>query len=404
MSIQNMRERRAELSKQARNLHEQHPGATWTPDHTKQFDALMDQVNNVDEQIKRFEQAQALDADRQFEDAVTHGSGGKGADAKARSQAFAKLLLSGENALNDNERKLVLNTMSTTTGSEGGFTVQTDVSANLVEALKFFGGMREVSQILVTAKGNPLNYPTTDGTAEVGEIVAENVSATDADIVFGTASLNPYKYSSKVVTVPIELLQDSEVDIEALVMRRLAERIGRITNQHFTTGTGTAQPRGIVTAASLGKTGTTGQTLTVIYDDLVDLQHSVNRLYRTRARFMFADTTLRVIRKLKDLDGRPIFVPGYEQGNPAGEPDRLLGAPITINDDVPAMAANAKSILYGDFNYYMVRDVMDLQILRFTDSAYAKKGQVGFLGWFRAGGNFIDASGGAVKHYANSAT
>ena len=403
MSIQNMRERRAELSKQARNLHEQHPGATWTPEHTKQFDALMDQVNNVDEQIKRFEQAQALDADRQFDD-IVNDQGGKGAGPKARSRAFAKLLGQGEASLNAEERKLVLNTMSTTTGAEGGFTVQTDVASSLVEALKFFGGMREASQIIVTAKGNPLNYPTTDGTAEVGEIVAENVAATDADISFGQVGLNPYKYSSKVVTVPIELLQDSEVDIEALVMRRLAERIGRITNQHFTTGTGTAQPRGIVTAAALGKTGTTGQTLTVIYDDLVDLQHSVNRSYRRAARWMFADTTLRVIRKLKDTQGRPIFVPGYEQGNPAGEPDRLLGAPITINDDVPAMAANAKSILYGDFNYYLIRDVMDLQILRFTDSAYAKKGQIGFLGWFRAGGNYIDAGGGAVKHYANSAT
>jgi len=401
MSIQSLRERRAELSKQARNLHEQHPGATWSPEHTAQFDALMDQVSNVDEQIKRFQKAQELDADSQLVDAVEASARpGK----KARSAAFAKLMLHGENALSDSERRLVLNTMSTTTGSEGGFTVQTEVSSQLVEALKFFGGMREASQVIVTGKGNPMNWPTTDGTAEVGEIVAENVLATDLDIAFGQVALNPFKYSSKVVTVPIELLQDSEVDIEALVMRRLAERIGRITNQHFTTGTGTGQPRGVATASTQGKVGLSGQTTSVIYDDLVDLQHSVNRSYRRNARWMFNDLTLRQIRKVKDTQGRPIFVPGYEQGNPAGEPDRLLGAPITINDDVAVMAANARSILFGDFSYYLIRDVLDLQLLRFTDSAYAKRGQVGYLGWFRAGGNYIDAGGGAIKHYANSAT
>lgn len=400
-SIQSLRERRAELNKQARNLTEQHQ-ATWNATHTAEFDGLMEQVSNLDDQIKRTELAMSMDADRALADAGVREGGP--AAASVRSRAFATLLRSGEQALSAEERRAIANTMSTTTGSEGGFTVQTDVATALVEALKAYGGMREVAQVIRTADGNPLNYPTTDGTAEVGEIVAENGSATDADPVFGTVSLNPFKYSSKVITVPIELLQDSSVDIEALVMRRLAERIGRITNAHFTTGTGTGQPRGVATAATVGKAGTTGQTLTVTYDDLVDLQHSVNRAYRGNARWMMADTSLRVIRKLKDLEGRPIFVPGYEVGNPAGDPDRLLGAPIVINDDVAAMAANAKSILFGDFNYYLIRDVLDLTILRFTDSAYAKKGQVGFLGWHRSGGNFIDASGGAVKAYQNSAT
>ena len=67
------------------------------------------------------------------------------------------------------------------------------------------------------------------------------------------------------------------------------------------------------------------------------------------------------------------------------------------------MAANAKSIAYGDFSFYTIRDVMDVQMFRFTDSAYAKLGQVGFLAWMRAGGNFVDV-GGAVKLYVNSAT
>lgn len=401
MSIQALRERANDLARQARNIHDQHPGATWTAEHTKQFDALMDQRQTVLDQIKRAEQALALDGDRAAADAGVREAP---TPQNLRSVAFAKLLRSGEHSLNDAERGAILNTMSTTTGSEGGYTVQTDVAMSLVEALKAYGGMREVSQVIRTAQGNPLNYPTTDGTAETGELIAENTTATDADASFGSVALNAYKFSSKIITVPIELLQDSSIDVEAMVRARLAERIGRITNTYFTTGTGTSQPRGVVTASSAGKTGTTGQTTSVIFDDLIDLQHSVNKAYRGNARWMMADSSLKVIRKLKDGQNRPIFIPGYESGNPGGEPDSLLGKPITINDDVAAMAANAKSILFGNFSYYLIRDALDIQILRFTDSAYAKKGQVAFLAWFRSGGNFIDASGGAVKHYANSAT
>ena len=115
------------------------------------------------------------------------------------------------------------------------------------------------------------------------------------------------------------------------------------------------------------------------------------------------DDVLKVLRKIKDTQGRPIFVPGYEQGNPGGAPDRLMGRAININQNMAAMAANAKSILYGDFSKYLIRDVMDVTLFRMTDSAYTLKGQVGFVAFCRSGGNLLDV-GGAVKAYANSAT
>jgi HK97 family phage major capsid protein len=297
--------------------------------------------------------------------------------------------------------------MSTTTGSEGGFTVATEVASSVLDALKQFGGMRAVANVIQTAQGNPMNFPTSDGTSEVGEIVAENGTASDADVDFGVKSLPVYKYSSKVVTVPIELLQDSSVDVEAFVRARLVTRLGRITNTHFTTGTGSSQPNGIVTAATTGVTAanSTSQVTAVTYDSLVNLQHSVDPAYRDlgNTRWMFNDTTLREIRKIKDSQNRPIFVPGYEAGSPAGAPDRLLGAPIQINQSMANMAASAKSILFGDFSFYTIRDVMSVELLRFTDSAFAKKGQVGFLAWMRSGGNLVDV-GGAVKLFVNAAS
>jgi HK97 family phage major capsid protein len=222
-----------------------------------------------------------------------------------------------------------------------------------------------------------------------------------------------FKASSKIIAVPFELLQDSEIDIQGMVLKRSADRIGRLGNVGFTTGGGTTDPFGLVTAASTGKTGTTGQTLTVIYDDLVDLIDSLDVAYLgapssnpelagAEPGFMFNQTTRRVIRKIKDTAGRPIWMPSYDEGLTGATPDRLLGYPVYLNNDMAVPAANAKTIAFGNFNKYMIRDAMDVTMFRFDDSAYAKLGQVGYLAWARMGGNLLDVN--SVKLYAHSAT
>ena len=317
--------------------------------------------------------------------------------------AVALYLRKGMN-LSAQELAMVQNAMSTTTGSEGGFTVPTEIATMVIDALKAFGGMRSVANIIRSSAGNDWQYPASDGTSEVGEIVGQNAAATSLDITFSQVPLVTYKYSSKKIALPWELVQDSVIDIVAFVVNRLATRLGRITNTHFTVGTGSSQPFGIVTRAASGKVGTTGQTTTVIYDDLVDLEHSVDPAYRRNAAYMMNDASVKVIRKIKDSQGRPIFVPGYEAGAVVngGAPDTLMGRRIVVNQDVAVMAANAKSILFGDFSLYTIRDVMSAEVRRFDDSAFALNGQVGFCGWQRCGGNLLDTAG--VKYYANSAT
>ena len=114
--------------------------------------------------------------------------------------------------------------MSTGTDAQGGYTVPTEVSGTVIEALKAFGGMRSVATVISTATGVPMTMPTSDGTTEEGEILGENTAATAAEPSFGVVNLGVYKYSSKTVAVPIELLQDSNADIEAFVNNRLITR------------------------------------------------------------------------------------------------------------------------------------------------------------------------------------
>lgn len=392
MSIQSLREERTAKAREYRNILDNNSGPLSDEVKTK-LDELEAGITGIEDRIAREQRVLDLEAEKVAVEAVAERT------KTPTKDLFSKWLRNGDRGMTSEDWQAIRNTMSTTTPAEGGYTVATEVATYVMDAMKAFGGMRQVATILRTDQGNPMTWPTSDGTTEVGEILAENASATDLDVSFNTKNLPVYKYSSKVVTVPIELLQDSNVDIEAFVRARIAQRLGRITNTHFTTGDGSSKPTGIIAAASVGKTGASGQTTTVTYADLVDLEHSVDPAYRVNCKWMFHDTTLKALKKILDSQNRPLWLPGIS----VKEPDTILGYTYQINQDVATMAASAKSIAFGDLSKYVIRDVMAMTYYRFDDSAYAKKGQVGFLAFLRSGGNFMDV-GGAVKLYQNAAS
>lgn len=415
MSIQALRERLAASNKAAKHILAEKGDQTWTKEDQTAFDNHMEDAERTQRQIDAHERLNAQNREENHTDVEDFRRTGASKAKSAAAIGFENFLRKKMTDMNDEERKAVLNVMSTTTGSQGGFTVQSEIAGNLVDLLKSYGFMRRVANQITTAQGNPLSYSSSDGTSEVGEWVAQNASATSSDPTFGTVPLNVFKAGSKIFTVPLELLQDSEIDVQAMVMKRARDRIGRISNQGYTTGDGSTAPNGLVTAASVGKTGNTGQTLTVIYDDLVDLVDSLDVAYLdvpesdpqlpgVKPGFMFNQTVRRVIRKLKDTAGRPIWTPSYDGGiaGRASTPDELLGYPVFINNDMAVPAANAKSIAFGNLHMYMIRDALDVTMFRFDDSAYVSKGQIGFLAWARTGGNLLDVN--SVKLYQHSAT
>jgi HK97 family phage major capsid protein len=257
-SIQALREQRAAKAQELHTLVSKE--SAWNAEVDQPiYDAGIAEIDNLDVQILRIQEVNNRLASTALNNGVIEAAERIGQDKKSDgAKMFAKWLRGGDQALTAEDWASIRNTMSTSgTASEGGYTVATEVATSVLDALKAFGGMRAVSYVLRTAQGNAMNFPTSDGTSEVGEIVAENAQASAADPSFGVKSLPVYKYSSKVVAVPIELLQDSSVDIEAFIRARLVTRLGRITNTHFTVGTGSGQPTGMVTAAGAGKVGTT---------------------------------------------------------------------------------------------------------------------------------------------------
>ena len=412
MSIQALREQRANAAKQLRTLVDNSKDKQWTEDNQKEYDSIVANIESIDQNIDR--QQKVLDIDAANNEKINRRAEGENistdeaATKNEKEKAiFNSWLSGGVNALTQEQQQYVAqrarevrNTMSTGTGSEGGFLVPNEFSAQLLQSLKEFGGMRSVAQVIQTSSGATMDFPTTDATTEEGEVVGENASVSNEDATFGTKPLSVQKFSSKTIAVPFELLTDSTIDLSSHINERLTQRLGRITNRLFTVGTGVGQPTGIITAASAGKIGASGSTDSVGHDDLIDLIHSVDPAYRSgNCGFMFHDTTLRELKKLKDSQGRPLWLAGLS----SSDPDTINNYAYTINQHMATMAANAKSIAFGDLSRYVIRDVSQVMLFRMTDSKYTEKGQVGFLAFMRSVGNLMDV-GGAVKYYQNSAS
>ena len=397
-NIQVLREKVANLSAQANHLLNEKGDQSWSADDQAKFDGFTNEIEQTKNHIKAIEKQREIDADEFFNSEASKIVKPGQEDVTIDALAAMDLYMRHGNNVSAEQAVAIRNAMSTTTAGEGGYTVPAEIATMVIDKLKAFGGMRDVASILTTSTGVAMNWPTSDGTADVGAIVGQNTPVSGADITFGTIGLNPFYYTSNKIALPLELIQDSAIDVVAYVVDRLATRIARIQNTHFTTGAGTTLPDGVIPKSATGKTGTTGQTLTVIYDDLIDLKHSVNRAYRGNARYMMNDLSVAVVSKLKDTTGRPIWVPAVV----AGAPDTLCGFPVAINDDVAVMAANAASIAFGDFSKYTIRDVANTTVLkRFDDSAFALSNNVGFCGWTRSGGNLLDTA--AIRVYKNSA-
>jgi HK97 family phage major capsid protein len=299
-----------------------------------------------------------------------------------------------------NEEKRALSAVG---GAAGGFTVAPDTSffGQVMSAMKFFGGIEAAgAEVLNTDTGADLPFITNDDTSNTGTIIGESAShASGTDVTFGVKKLGAYLYSTKIILVPWQLLQDASIDIEAFLAAKFAERLGRIRNTHFTTGTGVGQPEGLVTAISVGRQAATGNTTSIPMDDLLRLEHSIDPAYRgmPSVGYMMNDATALAVRLLKDGNGRYLWQDSLQVGAPA----RLNGYTVTINNDMANLATSAKPIAFGAFNHYKIRNVRGFSFVRLSE-LYAQNGQVGFMAFLRSDGGLIDASGGAVKAFQNS--
>lgn len=258
-----------------------------------------------------------------------------------------------------------------------------------------FGGVRQVSEEKTTQSGEDYVWPTVDDTGNQGEQLGENASVgTGVNPSFGRKVWHAYKFSSKPVLVPSEHLEDDQYNLAGDIGGMLGIRLGRITATKAATGSGSGTFEGIVTGAALGVTAASATSFTA--DKIIDLIHSIDPAYRSMpgVGFLMHDAIIQYIRKLKDGEGRFIWQPGLDTGNP----DKILGYKVNICQEMDSTVATTKKVmLFGELSKYKIRRVREMRLYR-LEERYRDLDQDGFIAFIREDGKLLQAGTNPVKY------
>jgi len=394
-----LRGKRAQLIKDADAIvaAAQAEGRSMTSEEKTKFEAIEADARGFKQEIDIIER----NAEMKKELAANEGEARAAAPKASASSAFSKYLRHGMGSLNAQERSMIQKRGTATqiagTDSLGGFLVPQEFSNELDVATLFTGEVERLAKKLNTASGGLLDYPTVDDTATGANQIGEGSAVTVQDMTFANKQLSAYNYSS-LVKVSQQLLQDSAFDLNSFLVEAMGERIARATNAAFTTGDPGSpvvpQPTGIVTGSSLGNTAAGAAAITA--DDILDLIYSVDASYRNKASFglMAHDNIIAAVRALGvgATNDFPIFIPSLE----VGQPDRIFGIPVYVNNDMQSSIATAtKTMIAADFSKYVVRNAGGVQMLRLNER-FADELEVGFVAYKRADGVVLNSA--AVKH------
>ena len=394
-----LRGQRAELIKGATAIVDaaQKEGRSLNAEEKSKFDAMEADARSIKDQIDVIERTAEMK-----KELAANAEVREAAPKATRKGAFEKYLRNGMGSLNANERSIMgelrgTSTQIAGTDSLGGFLVPQDFSNELDMATLFTGEVERLAKKLNTAGGALLDYPTINDTATDAGLTSEAAAVTVQDMTFANAQLSAYNYASQV-RVSMQLLQDNAFDLNAFLAEAMGERIARATNAAFTTGTGSSQPQGIITGATLGNTAASATA--IVADDILDLIHSIDPSYRNKPTFglMANDSVIAAIRALGlgSANDFPIFIPSMT----AGQPDKLFGFNLYYNNDMESsIATGNKTLLAADFSKFVVRSAGDVQFVRLNER-YMDTMEIGFIASVRKDSKVLDTR--AVKYLAQA--
>jgi len=386
MTILELREKRAkawEATKAFLESHRNDKGVLSAEDDAT-YSRMEGEITDLGKEISRMERQEALDAELRKpvnmpltgrpDIGKADGKTGRAADEYRAS--FWNLMRSKAAMPN------VINALQIGTDSEGGYLVPDEFEHTLVEALQEENIFRQLATIIQTSSGErKIPVSASKGTASW---IDEEGAVPESDDAFGQVTIGAYKLGT-LIKVSEELINDNVFDLEGYISKEFARRIGAKEEEAFFSGNGTGKPNGILNATGGAQVGVTSAGATALTaDEVMDLFYSLNASYRKKASWLLNDSTIKAIRKLKDGNGNYLWQPSLT----AGTPDTLLGRPVNTSSFMPAIAAGAKTIAFGDYSYYWIADRQGRSFKRLGE-LYAVTGQVGFLGTQRVDGRLI---------------
>ena len=337
------------------------------------YDRMEADVVNLGKEIERLERQAAIDAElaRATSTPITNQPNGRIDGEVKTGRATEEYKRAFWNGMRNRISYDVQNALSIGTDSEGGYLVPDEYEKKLVESLQDEVFFRSLATVIRTSSGDR-KIPIVTSKGEAAWIDEEG-QFPESDDSFGQTSIGAYKLAT-MIKVSDELLNDSVFNIEQYISKEFGRRIGAKEEEAFFVGDGQGKPIGLFNTTGGAETGVTAATVSITFDDVMDLYYSLRAPYRNKASWLLNDSTVKAIRKLKDGNGNYIWQPSVREG----EPDRILNRPYRTSIYVPELVEGKRVMAFGDYSYYWIADRQGRSFKRLNE-LYAATGQVGFL-------------------------
>lgn len=357
-----------------------------TQDEMKKVtDALLDQ--------KKFVENLRLELNRPT---ITSADGNKTAltdDQIEHKKLFEQMFRNGRNE--EELREFEQKTLSVGTDPDGGYVVPTQTEQTIDRVITEVSPIRQIARVVQVSTAE-YKRMTSQGGATSGW-VGEQAARPQTD----TPTLAEQKYPvMEIYAMPAatqSILDDASINIDQWLADEVAIEFAQEEGAAFVNGNGASKPTGFLQGTKVanaswtwGKTGYTvtgasGAFLTTAdgdeYTNFVDTAYALKPRFRANARWVMNRSTLATVMKIRDADGLPIWHTNMREG----QPDTILGYPMTEAEDMPDIAADSFSIAFGDFRRgYIIVDRIGTRVLR---DPYSSKPYVLFYTTKRVGGN-----------------
>ena len=381
--LNEMRQKRAACTAKARELAEkaENENRDMSAEEKSEVDKWLADHKTLSADIERLEAIEAAErGDSQLANSPASVAAERqpGDRPDERMEALRVYMRDGVTALNDVQKRA----LQADAATGGGYLVppQQWVS-ELIQDLKKRVFIRGLARSFTVPNAESLGAPSLNARMGDATWTAELLTGDfDTSLSFGKRELRPHPLARKLL-VSKPLIRKSVVPVDALVREEFSYMFGRVMENAYLNGNGNNQPLGIFTASNDGvstsqDSSTSNTTTALTYDGLIEALFKMQAEYRPGARWLFHDDAVKMLIKIKDGNGRYIWLDSIRDG----EQNTLLGHPVDVSDLVPHTFTTALYVgALCNWQHYWIADALSFELQVLLEK-YAETNQVAYIG------------------------
>lgn len=379
MTIKELQEKRAALVEEMRTITsaaEKRAEKDLTDDEAKTLEEKRAALKKLDSQLAAAELIEEADK-RSAQQVVTTPANEDKASAELR--AFANYLRDG---------RITEEVRTALTTENSAVMIPSEISKQIILGLQGQFDLMSKVDLRITPHAKTFIAPILSGEMTLKRITVGAANDEGTAVPEGI-EIKAYDYRLPVIPISITLLEGSDADIKGAIVALLTEHIARgLTNLALTGGTASD---GVSALVPKVLTTTAAAAATISYNDLVDLLAKVKSPHNSQgvASWVMNSATRAALMKIADTSGRLIFMESVREG----EPDRIFGRPVIIDDNMPDIAAGKVPILFGDLRKYILRIVQGVKVRVYQEEKFYKDNCIGVQAFVSADGKLVAKTG-----------